>query len=1143
MKKLLFSIALLFAITVAHAQCNTPNEVIAASVSGNSATITWNAVPEASSYTVRLITEANQPNFSDEDIIGTATTNSITFTNELEIGTTYYATVKAHCNNGQSSDWSPLNFSQFTTVSQNDLFTDAISLPVYSGVGAISDFERETNIKNASPSSTTLIGAESCFPNNNDIWFKFTATSDELMAIIQNEPNTNLVVNATVYKSDSGNLTFLSCYNSRENKIANLIPGDLYYLRIVRIWNNVLNADLNVKCYLAEIPSNDICVNAIALPIASTPSLDDENTLNGYIVGAQEQSTFAGGCGMLQNVFYKFTATNANHRLKLSENCFGLDVKLISGGCDAPVLISCAVNSTDIIFPGLTIGNEYLLSFGRVNPIDCINFEFKLNLTIAQVPANDLCENAEMIAITGPMEAAVPVFPQTGFATFTDFTTTCYPNLRDVWYKVNSEYLNLFVNCVAINTSILLSNYKIQFFSGTCTNLTEITCVQVGQNLPVTLPNTGIYYIRISTTSPLNTADILQLEIKYAATCQTAEQLCTSSSIEPYIFQNVTDTPGSGQMACLFTTPNPVYYFLKIGTAGDLNVQILQNSAFDQNGNPVGYNMDVDFVAWGPFDSPESCGAIVAGGCTPTPCPNNTVNPNFYPFNNIIDCSYSTSYLETLTINNAQEGQYYILLITNFNGLEGKIKLVQTNFGQAGAAQTECINRIQLIPYIDDNNNGVKDVEENTFNGGKFHIVKNNVLPGFDVQSSLGLYGLFPSEETDSYVITYEVLEEFSDYAFTPSASQTVTASSGVQSLFFPVTFTQQVGNVAITALQDAEARAGLSYTQKLIVTNFGTQLANTTLTFTKDPVTTLQNLDAGAQVTDTGFTYPINNLAVGSYKIINFKVAVPNIPIVSLDQILNAQATVSVVNNETAVANNTASIGTTVIAAYDPNNKLEQRGGRINVAEFDDSSYLVYTINFQNLGNASAIDVRIEDFLNDRLDPNSVEMIASSHYYYLTIENNKLVWEFPNIQLPAASTNENLSKGYVTFRVKLNSSEVVNETIPNGAAIYFDTNPPIFTNTHETVFFEVLSIDEQIRNTLKIYPNPVTNEINIKNINANEPLENISIYSTTGQLILDKNNATNTTTVDLSTISAGFYFIKVRMASGSSYTVKIVKH
>jgi gliding motility-associated-like protein len=116
---------------------------------------------------------------------------------------------------------------------------------------------------------------------------------------------------------------------------------------------------------------------------------------------------------------------------------------------------------------------------------------------------------------------------------------------------------------------------------------------------------------------------------------------------------------------------------------------MIQNTNISPTGQLLGTNQDVDFVAWGPFTSTASCDQIVFGPCSP-PCPNNTTNPNFYPSGNIIDCSYSGSFTETISIPNAQEGEFYIILITNFNGQPGFISLVQTNFSAPNAGTTIC---------------------------------------------------------------------------------------------------------------------------------------------------------------------------------------------------------------------------------------------------------------------------------------------------------------------------------------------------------------------------------------------------------------------------------------------------------------------
>ncbi|MFY7669540.1 PKD domain-containing protein, partial [Tenacibaculum sp. MEBiC06402] len=183
-----------------------------------------------------------------------------------------------------------------------------------------------------------------------------------------------------------------------------------------------------------------------------------------------------------------------------------------------------------------------------------------------------------------------------------------------------------------------------------------------------------------------------------ATTCDMAEPMC-SDNAGVKIFNNVTNIPSTGQIGCLATTPNPAWFFIRVQSSGNLNFRIIQSSNFDASGNASGVPIDVDFVAWGPFASPDSNCSNLANNCVDNAgntitCPNNTALPDFYINNddntNIVDCSYDGTSIETFTINNAQAGEFYILLITNFENIAGQIKLEQTNFGASDAGITDC---------------------------------------------------------------------------------------------------------------------------------------------------------------------------------------------------------------------------------------------------------------------------------------------------------------------------------------------------------------------------------------------------------------------------------------------------------------------
>ncbi|SNR16906.1 T9SS type B sorting domain-containing protein [Tenacibaculum jejuense] len=185
-----------------------------------------------------------------------------------------------------------------------------------------------------------------------------------------------------------------------------------------------------------------------------------------------------------------------------------------------------------------------------------------------------------------------------------------------------------------------------------------------------------------------------------ASTCDAAEPMC-SDSRGVKIFDNVVNIPDSGPIGCLSNTPNPAWFFIRVQNSGNLNFQIIQATDFDTAGNATGGRIDVDFVAWGPFATPDSNCTSLARTCVNSAgvtidCQTNTTPgfSNFYTDNldgtNIVDCSFDPSPIENFTINNAQAGEFYVLLITNFDNLPGRIKLEQTNFGIAGAGVTDC---------------------------------------------------------------------------------------------------------------------------------------------------------------------------------------------------------------------------------------------------------------------------------------------------------------------------------------------------------------------------------------------------------------------------------------------------------------------
>jgi uncharacterized protein (TIGR02145 family) len=176
-------------------------------------------------------------------------------------------------------------------------------------------------------------------------------------------------------------------------------------------------------------------------------------------------------------------------------------------------------------------------------------------------------------------------------------------------------------------------------------------------------------------------------------TCDGAEVAC-SSNIYTFPAGTTGSAPppvgGYPNYGCLGSEPCPAYFYMQVGVAGSIVIFIQQSN-----------NHDVDFICWGPFTSlTDGCATGLTGTCnipTQPSCCNNTDHgcTHFYPRGNITDCSYSPNATETCHILNAQVGEIYILLITNFSQQPGTITFQQT--GGTGVTNCEIVVHCSMI--------------------------------------------------------------------------------------------------------------------------------------------------------------------------------------------------------------------------------------------------------------------------------------------------------------------------------------------------------------------------------------------------------------------------------------------------------------
>ena len=218
----------------------------------------------------------------------------------------------------------------------------------------------------------------------------------------------------------------------------------------------------------------------------------------------------------------------------------------------------------------------------------------------------------------------------------------------------------------------------------------------------------------------------------------------------------------------------------------------------------------------------------------------------------------------------------------------------------------------------------------------------------------------------------------------------------------------------------------------------------------------------------------------------------------------------------------NNDSIVQKMVYSYDPNAKYSIPQGTIT----SDLKNIRYYIEFQNEGNDVARRVVIMDTLDTKIPVYEFQMVASSHAYKVSLQNNVVTWEFDNINLPPKSLDLKGSQGYVIFDAHIISNVGVGDSIRNKAFIYFDFNEPIVTNLAIIKRIEDLPFVDENENTFRVFPNPAMEIVTIENkININQ---NIKIYNMLGQEIMDvKLDPIGKTMQSISSWPRGMYFIK----------------
>ncbi|HMN05789.1 MAG TPA: T9SS type A sorting domain-containing protein [Flavobacteriales bacterium] len=249
------------------------------------------------------------------------------------------------------------------------------------------------------------------------------------------------------------------------------------------------------------------------------------------------------------------------------------------------------------------------------------------------------------------------------------------------------------------------------------------------------------------------------------------------------------------------------------------------------------------------------------------------------------------------------------------------------------------------------------------------------------------------------------------------------------------------------------------------------------------------------------------------------------------LGTVLYATATLTTTTDDADLSNNTATSSKTITGSYDPNDKQ----GISNISKdtarflFEVDEWIDYTIRFQNTGTDTAFTVVVRDELSEDLAIGTLDILGASHDFVPSFsEGRELVFTFNDILLPDSATDLLGSQGFISFRIKPVASIQVGDVIGNTAAIYFDFNDPVITNTTEHTVSIGTGVEEATMSSgIRVHPNP-TNDILYVHLSDGAD-QAVRVFAVDGRAVeVPGRNVANGLELDVRTLSPGTYLLHI---------------
>lgn len=527
--------------------------------------------------------------------------------------------------------------------------------------------------------NTGLVNGSCATAGNDkeDGWYKFVATAASTTIDLTG----NTLHSVVVFSSGCPPTGEVACSQAAGGSTASVTfattVGATYYVQVHR-HNGGNNVDMTgtICIYSPVAPANDNPCSATVVAVGASCSFSsytNAGATNTTGVTAPGCASYSGG-----DVWFQMTVPPSGN-LIIDSNTGGITdggMALYTGTCGALTLVACNDDGSAnglmpmISQPGLTPGSTVWVRFWEYGNDNNGTFQLCAYAGASGSGNDDPCS-----------ATTVAVGSSCSFTTYSNAGTSASSGVPapgcasysggDVWFQVTvppSGDLTF-----DSNTGVMLDG-GMAIYSGTCSSLTLIACNDDGSTngaMPMisstTLTPGATIWIRFWEFSNDNNGTfqlcVYEPTVAPPATNITCGGMTPICSDTPTTFSASTGGTAASvanplnNYGCLFTSPNPSWYYIKLQTGGTISIDMTAGS-------------DIDFALWGPF-------ANLADALTN--CTNGYGAP--------IDCSYSISATEQANVTGAVAGQVYVLLVTNYADVA---QVIDLNSGTGNTALTDC---------------------------------------------------------------------------------------------------------------------------------------------------------------------------------------------------------------------------------------------------------------------------------------------------------------------------------------------------------------------------------------------------------------------------------------------------------------------